>query len=312
LQDTVLLNAKKGNVAHAILLYGAKDAREEFAHALSKTLLCTGENKPCGVCGSCKRFEIGTHPDFIVLEPKKSKYIRVDDIRELIVEINTKPFESDKRVVYIKGAGTMNTQAQNALLKSLEEPPQGCVFILGVLKKDELLTTIISRCAAVKIRSKSIADTKNSLMQNGAKEELAHIVSYMSVGTDISATELIKDKKKLELRKEAIMACRVLYRSGGFAYVSKKFKEYIDNAEYMIDIMETVFRDMLVFACGAENIINIDEKQVIINGATYFTKKELLEILQIINALKQQLCYNVVKQLAVEAALLKMMEVKSS
>jgi len=130
LQDTLLLNAKKGIIPHAILLYGAKDAREEFAHVLSKTLLCTGVNTPCGKCGSCKRFELGKHPDFIMVEPTKraqekkiSKYIRVIDIRELRVEINTKPFESDKRVVYIKNAGIMNTQAQNALLKSLEEPP---------------------------------------------------------------------------------------------------------------------------------------------------------------------------------------------
>ena len=150
------------------------------------------------------------------------------------------------------------------------------------------------------------------LIDEGAKTEIAHIVSYMSVGTDTSAKELIKDKKKLDLRKDAIMASRVLFRTGGFIDVSKKFKEQIDNAEYMIDIMETVFRDMLVCACGGENIINIDEMQVIKNGSEYFAKGELIEILQIINALKQQLCYNVVKQLAIEAALLKMMEVKST
>lgn len=307
----MLNNAKKGIIPHAILLYGAKDARDEYAHKLSKTLLCTSSDKPCGVCGSCKRFELGTHPDFVVLEPKKGKYIRVDDIRELLVNINTKPFESENRVVYIRNAAAMNVQSQNALLKSLEEPPHGCTFILGVLKKEELISTIISRCTAIMAKGRNTAETKQELIKNGVKPDMAHIVSNMCAGTDISVAELVNDKKKLELRKEAIMASRVLFRTGGFIDVSRKFKEHIDNAEYMIDIMETVFRDMLICACGGDNIINIDQKQVIKNGSEYFKKGELLEILQIINALRQQLCYNVVKQLAIEAALLRMMEVKN-
>ena len=84
LLENMLLNANNGIIPHAILLYGAKDARDECARILSKAILCTGEDKPCGVCGSCKRFELGTHPDFAVIEPKKGKYIRVDDVREIM------------------------------------------------------------------------------------------------------------------------------------------------------------------------------------------------------------------------------------
>jgi len=312
LLDSMLMNAAKGAVPHAILLYGAKDNRDEYAYKLAKTLLCTGVNRPCNRCGSCKRFDMGTHPDFIVPEPNKSKYIRVDDIRDLLAEINIKPFESGVRVVYIRNANTMNAQAQNALLKSLEEPPFGCVFILGVLKKEELISTVLSRCTAIMAKGKNIEETEKELIKSNIKADMAHVFANMCAGTDLSAAELVKDKKKIELRKEAIMACRVLFRLDGFKDVSRTFKENIDDAEYIIDVMETVFRDMLLFACGGKDIINIDQKQVIKNGAQYLKKSELLQILQIINALRQQLCYNAIRQLAIEAALLRIMEVKST
>lgn len=312
----VLPNINNGIIPHAILLYGNKDARETYALEIAKTILCTSENKPCNVCGSCKRFDIGTHPDFIIPKPSaKSKYIKVDDIRDIIEEINVKPFESQRRVVYIKDAGLMNVQAQNALLKSLEEPPKSAVFILGVQKKEELIATILSRCTHIMAKSESIQKTEKMLIENGAKPDIAHAIAFLSVSSNISALEFLKDKKKLDLRKEAIMASRILFRTGGFVEVSKKFKEQkeqSDNIDFMVDIIETVFRDMLIFACGGKNIINLDEKNVIKNGSEYFTKAQLLEILQIINALKQQLCYNVIKQLAVEAALLKIMEVKNT
>lgn len=309
----VLPNINNGNIPHAILLYGNKDARETYALEIAKTILCDSENKPCNACGSCKRFDLGTHPDFIIPQPTaKSKFIKVDDIRDIIEEINVKPFESQRRVIYIKDAGLMNVQAQNALLKSLEEPPKSAVFILGVQKKEELITTVLSRCTHITAKSESIQKTEKMLAENGAKPDIAHAIAFLSVSSNISALEFLKDKKKIELRKEAIMASRVLFRTGGFVEVSKKFKEQSDNIDFMVDIMETVFRDMLVFACGGKNIINVDEKNVIKNGSEYFTKAQLLEILQIINALKQQLCYNVIKQLAVEAALLKIMEVKNT
>lgn len=309
----VLPNINKGIIPHAILLYGNKDAREIYALEITKTILCDSENRPCNACGSCKRFDLGTHPDFIIPQPSsKSKFIKVDDIRDIIEEINVKPFESQRRVIYIKDAGLMNVQAQNALLKSLEEPPKSAVFILGVQKKEELIDTILSRCTHIMAKSDSIQKTEKLLIENGAKPDIAHAIAFLSSSSNISALEFLKDKKKLELRKEAIMASRVLFRTGGFVEVSKKFKEQSDNIDFMVDIMETVFRDMLVFASGGKNIINLDEKNVIKNGAEYFTKAQLLEILQIINAQKQQLCYNVIKQLAVEAALLKIMEVKST
>lgn len=311
--DSLLQNAAKGTIPHAILLYGSKDDRDNYAIKIAKAILCLGQDKPCGVCDSCKKIALSAHPDFMVIEPdtKKSKYIRVDEIRDLIAEINIRPALSGGRVVYIPNAGAMNLQAQNALLKSLEEPPFGCVFILGVLKKDELISTINSRCTPVLAKGKSAAETEKELIDSGVKDEIAHVLSNMCLGTEMSAAELSKDKKKLDVREKAIMACRVLFRTGGFVEVSKTFKDNIDEAEYMIAVMETVFRDMLVYSCKREEIINIDQKQVVKNGSQYFKKGELLEILQIINALRQQLCYNVVRQLAIEAALLRIMEVKN-
>jgi DNA polymerase-3 subunit delta' len=100
----------------------------------------------CGVCASCRRIERGVHGDVLVLEPGDTGTIRIEEIRDVNTRAGFRPFEGRRRVVIIDDADAMVAPAQNALLKTLEEPPPGSLFILVSSMPDALLDTVRSRC----------------------------------------------------------------------------------------------------------------------------------------------------------------------
>ena len=137
-----------GRIPHAILLEGDdRAACESTSQAIAKMAVCTGETPPCGDCRGCRMAENRSHPDIAVIAPEeKKKNIAVSQIRTLRQEAYVKPHMANHKVFIIAGADTMNDQSQNALLKVLEEPPGGVIFILITESKSALLETVISRC----------------------------------------------------------------------------------------------------------------------------------------------------------------------
>src|SRR5690242_10872949 len=104
------------------------------------------EYDACGVCAACTRIERGLHPDVVILEPGDSGSIKVDAVRDVVDRAGYRPFEGRRRVVIIDEADALVPQAQNALLKTLEEPPSSSIFILVTARPDSLLPTVRSRC----------------------------------------------------------------------------------------------------------------------------------------------------------------------
>lgn len=160
--------AARSRLHHAILLHGRRGSGKlEFARTLAKALLCetpTVENLPCGKCVACNWFEQGSHPDFRQISPesasqaelddksgekKSSKFINVAEVRELKEFVMLSTHRNGSRVVLIHPAESMNTQAANALLKTLEEPSPNTFFILVSHQTQHLLATIRSRCQKV-------------------------------------------------------------------------------------------------------------------------------------------------------------------
>lgn len=137
---------KNRRIPHAILIEGEEGlGKKTLAKFIAKACLCKDENPPCDSCKTCHLIEVGSHPDFQVVAPDGSQ-IKVDQVRELRVEAFLSPMAADGRVFIIESAHTMNDAAQNALLKVLEEPPQGVTFILLAKNAKLLLETIRSRC----------------------------------------------------------------------------------------------------------------------------------------------------------------------
>ena len=150
-QDALIRHLKHAaetkQLSHAYILEGeAGSPRKEMAAAFARMLLCE-KGTGCGECHSCLSFDHGSHPDVIWVTHEKADTIRIDEIRsQLIDDIGIRPYSSSYKIYIVDEAEKMNAAAQNALLKTLEEPPYYGIIILITSNADKLLSTILSRC----------------------------------------------------------------------------------------------------------------------------------------------------------------------
>ncbi len=146
--NQVVSSVKQGNFPHGVLVECQNSNEgEEFARFIANTLVCTGENKPCSVCPDCIKAQGKGHPDIFETDgiKGKSKNFTVDAIREIRDDAFVIPNESDKKIYILKNGYNMNEQAQNAILKILEEPPSYVYFIIVTESKSTMLETVLSR-----------------------------------------------------------------------------------------------------------------------------------------------------------------------
>ena len=190
--DWVRLQELSKRPAHALLFKGTKGiGKLDLAMNFAQSLLCQHPDKSafaCGKCPSCHWFDQGSHPDFRLLQPetlslegeegedfksmsgkKPSKQISVDQIRGLADFFGMSAHQGGRRVIVIHPAEAMNTNAANALLKNLEEPPQGLLLILVSHKPQQLLPTILSRCLSFALPAPDAASATRWLTEQGVK-----------------------------------------------------------------------------------------------------------------------------------------------
>jgi len=140
--------ADAGRFPHALLMEGpVGSGRKTFATLIAQAAVCTGTGeKPCGVCGGCRKVQSGIHPDVEIVEGAGgARSFHIDTVREMCNRAVMMPNEAHRRVLILSDAQNMTTQAQNALLKILEEPPAHLLFILTCENRAQLLATIRSR-----------------------------------------------------------------------------------------------------------------------------------------------------------------------
>ena len=141
---------KTNNLVHSYMFVGPIGiGKKHFANAFAKMILCEEHNSSCNECNSCILFSSQNHPDFMVIDAENSKEIKIAQVRFLQEKIAEKPVVSNKKVYIINNADLMNTEAQNCLLKTLEEPPEYAVIILVLSNESKLLNTIKSRCTKI-------------------------------------------------------------------------------------------------------------------------------------------------------------------
>jgi DNA polymerase-3 subunit delta' len=151
----------------------------------------------CGRCAACVRIARGVHADVIVVEPGESGSIRTEQVREVIDRSAYRPFEGRRRVVIIDQADALVATAQNALLKTLEEPPSSSLFMLVTARADSLLPTVLSRCPRLRFRPIAPDDIASVLKQRGKSEDEARTAAALSDGSlgralDMSASDLVE------------------------------------------------------------------------------------------------------------------------
>jgi DNA polymerase-3 subunit delta' len=156
----------------------------------------TPEVDACGVCPACSRIARGVHPDVLILEPNDKGNIKIEPVRDAIDRASYRPFEGRRRVTIVSQADGLETSAQNALLKMLEEPPASSVFILVTALPDTLLPTVRSRCPQLRFRALATDDVVAVLRKKGFDEPKARRAALLgdgSIGAALAAGESEQD-----------------------------------------------------------------------------------------------------------------------
>ena len=266
-------SAASGRSSHAYLFLGGAGAGKRLiANTFAKALQCEGEKRPCDSCKSCHAFNHGNHPDVIYFQPlKNGKTYTIEDVREQLLEtVDLKPFQYEKKIYIIEKADTLNIQSQNALLKTLEEPPAHAVFLLLAERAEAFLPTILSRVVVMKIRPLSAETIADYLMQAGHLAEESHILSAYAQGRIGQALKLVEDEGFREMRQDILGKLEALpSMSEGDAYLLAKDFEVYKNDLRFLDIMELWYRDLLTAKSLREEeyLIQRDKKDAIFRAA---------------------------------------------
>lgn len=322
-QKNVVTNIKNaikyGRTAHAYLFCGPDGVGKSTAASIfAAAVNCKAKMlDPCGRCSSCIKAQSGNHPDIIHFRPRKhsgsKESIAVDDIRDLQMDMLKKPYEDGKKVYIIHDAQKMTEQAQNALLKTLEEPPEHTLIIMLADNMYSLLKTIMSRCQILKFTRAPERDIERYLIDKmSIPKEEAKYISAFSDGILGKAMDFIEDEQFKNTRNEVIDLAAGLYKCDKFIALSKadyflQNRERIDN---ILDVMMSFFRDMLIYKeCGDKGlIINLDKENIIQREYSKYTTDSLYNIIDCIKKTAGSMKYNINFQLAIEAMLLKLQE----
>ena len=307
---------ENNRVSHAYILNGERGSgKKMLANLFAMTLLCeTGDNEPCGKCHSCKQAESGNHPDIIRVTHEKPNSISVDDIRTQVNNtVDIKPYQGPYKVYIIPQADMMTPQAQNAILKTIEEPPSYAVFLLLTENAETLLPTINSRCVMLKLRN--IKDTliKKYLMENlEIPDYKADMCTAFAQGNMGRAIMLANSDHFNEIREEAVQLLKHISEMELNEIVAavKNISVYkLEITDYLDTIM-IWYRDVLLYKATKEidKVVFKDQLQSIKEQARKSSYEGIELILESLEKAKARLKANVNFDLVMELLFLTIKE----
>ena len=305
-----------GKVSHAYLINGERSSGKEFiAKVFAKALQCEeGGIEPCGKCHSCKQAASHNHPDIIYVQHEKPNTIGVDDIRTQINnDVDIKPYSSRYKVYIVDEAQKMNQQAQNALLKTIEEPPAYAVIMLLTTNADSFLTTILSRCITLNMKTVKEDVIRNYLMkQYKIPDYQADVCAAFSQGNVGKAIQLASSEDFGELKSSVLQLMKRLDEIDVYEMTAavRQISEYKLTINDYFDLMTIWFRDVLYMKAtnDVNGLIFKDEVYDIKKQAAKRSYQGIETILQALETAKVRLNANVNFDLVIELLLLTIKE----
>ena len=307
---------KLQKVSHAYILDGEEGAgKKMLARAFAQTLQCErGGTEPCGECHSCKQAQSGNQPDIITVTHEKPASIGVEDIRgQLCGDIQIKPYSSPYKIYIVDEAEKMTVQAQNALLKTIEEPPAYGVIMLLTTNADAFLPTILSRCVTLKLRP-----VKNEIIRPYLMEKY-HIPDYQAEvctafarGNVGKAERLAQSEQFAELKSHLLHLLRHLRDMEVYELTEavRSASEYKTEINDYLDLMALWFRDVLLFKATRQidGLVFAEEINAISAQAQKSSYEGLERILKALEKAKVRLNANVNFELTMELLMLTIKE----
>ena len=307
---------ESGKVSHAYIINGEKSSGKEFiAKVFAMALQCEqGGVEPCQECRSCKQALSANQPDIIRVTHEKPNTISVDDIRAQINnDVAIKPYSSRYKVYILNEAEKMTQQAQNALLKTLEEPPEYAVILLLTANVNSLLPTILSRCVVLNMKPVSDIQIKKYLMEQlQVPDYKAEVCVAFARGNVGKAKSLASSEDFENVKNEALSLLKYIKDMELHEIVAaiKKITEYKFEINDYLDIMAIWYRDILLFKAtkDANHLIFREELPALRQVATRSSYEGIENIIKALDKAKARLNANVNFDLTMELLLLEMKE----
>lgn len=315
IKDHLQTAIRENKPFHAYIFQGDVGVgKESMAKTFTAGLLCQGEGeKPCKECVSCRQILSGNHPDVVFVKRERAS-LGVEEIREQLCNtMDIKPFSGQYKIYVVPEAEKMTEAAQNALLKTIEEPPEYGIVILLTSNISEILPTILSRCLTLEFRPLSSHAIEEYLKKNcEVPDYLARASAAFAQGNLGKAMRYAGSEDFIE-RKDSILA---MLRRVGEMTVTQMLEVIADlgarkeEIRDYIDLMELWYRDVLIFK--ATKNINLllfrDESSSIGKEAQKRSYEKIEEILQAFEKAKFRLRANVSTEVALELMLVTMRE----
>ena len=305
-------------VSHAYILNGERGSGKRLlANLFAMSLQCQNreeDGEACGKCQSCKQAQNGNQPDIIKVTHEKPNTISVDDIRTQVNnDIVIKPYSSKYKIYIIPEADLMSAQAQNALLKTIEEPPEYAVIMLLTSNVDALLPTIQSRCVRLDLKVVDDSLVKEYLMEHlQVPDYQAEIDASYAQGSIGKAKEAATSQEFADMTANALKILK--YANSMEVYelteAIKTLTADKNNINDYLDIFQFWFRDVLMFKATREidNLVFKQEINFIREQASERSYENIEKILEALEKTKVRLRANVNLELALELLFLTIRE----
>lgn len=303
-------------VSHAYLICGEPKSGKEFiAKIFAKTLLCeAGGIEPCGQCHSCVQAAGNNNPDIIFVTHEKPGTIGVDDVRAGINDtVQIKPYAAKYKIYIMEEADKMTPQAQNALLKTIEEPPEYAVFVLLCSSADMMLPTILSRCVVLNMRPVSDNEMRKYLMKELSIPDYRAEICIAFARGNVGRAKMLASSEDFEkIRKEALSLLKNVYEMDivDFMEAIQRIKDFnFDIGDYL-DIMGVWYRDVLLFKATHDlnHLIFRDEIQYITKVAQRADYEGIETVTKALETAKLRIKSNVNFELVMELLLMTIKE----
>lgn len=281
---------ESGRFPHALIIEGEEGiGKKTLAKDIACALVCRGNDKPCGECAQCKKAIGAVHPDISEYIPAgTANSFHVDTVRNIINDAYIQPNEADYKIYILANAHCMNQNAQNALLKILEEPPKYVVFILTTNSKSALLSTVLSRSVCVSLEGVDIERAANYITSHC--ENVDYNTAKKTVetfnGNIGKAIDSLQDSKTSELVDVCNKICKALATSNEYEMMSlcSVFQKDRQGVVFACDLLKSIFRDALFTGESSEHISGQEESAALLKSS--LSRQSLIKLINTCDELK--------------------------